>query len=49
MNRRGSRHGFETRFAYPLARGFAFYVTIPSAPFTRLRARLQRGRRIQAK
>ena len=32
MNRRGSRHGFETRFAYPLARrrgAFAFYVTDP--------------------
>jgi hypothetical protein len=33
MNRRGSRHGFETRFVYALARryprGFTFYVADP--------------------
>jgi len=40
MNRRDSRHGFETRFAYPLARRypsrFAFLSLILSAAFTNL-------------
>ena len=34
MNRGGSRHGFETRFAYPLARRFAFYVADPLSSST---------------
>ena len=43
MNRRGFRHGFETRFAYPLARRYPSRLLpsmslIPLDPFTPLRA-----------